>query len=120
MRNVARSPLLLRVMARIGDASFKEEYIPRESGRDIYGLQLGNEITVNPLPHVVDTVIHEILHALFPAYSEQAIRSLTGKLCKRLSNDEIQTIYEEYRKRVNLSPRLEAAEQERQSKDEDF
>jgi len=48
--------------------------------------------------------VHECLHELYPDYPERAIRSLTGKLMKRLSEDELQTIYAEYRRKIS-SPR---------------
>jgi hypothetical protein len=96
-----RDPLLLRLVARIGDADFTEAYIPRESGRDVYGLWMPDgSITVNPIPHTVDTIIHELLHDLKPAWSERYVRSVTTRLLKSISEDELQTIYGEYRKRA--------------------
>ena len=53
------------------------------------------------MPHVVDSVIHELLHATYPLYSERAVRSMTGKLMKQLSDEELQAIYSEYRRKVD-------------------
>lgn len=107
-----QSPLLLRVMARFGEVEFKEGWLDRGSnGRHTAGLwESDGTITVNPIPETVDTVIHEILHDLFPNHSERAILSLTTKLRRQLSDEQLQTIYDEYRKRVTLSDRLQEIE----------
>lgn len=110
-----KSPILLRVMARMGDLQFKEGYLSYgTNGRSTLGMwENDGTIVINPIPEVVDTIIHEILHDLFPHYSERAILSLTGKLYRQLSEEELQTIYDEYKKRVELSPRLQKIENEK-------
>ena len=97
-----RSPLLLKLMARIGELEFEECWIPGIGGRHTEAdWSSSGVIRVNPMPHVVDSVIHELLHECFPAYKERAVRSLTGKLMKQLSDAEIQAIYSEYRRKVD-------------------
>ena len=102
-------------MARFGEVSFREAYIPNgPNGKATHGMwENDGTITVNPIPDVVDTLIHEILHDLYPDYSEQAIRSLTGKLWRQLSEDERQVMYDEYKKRVELSTRLQSIEDDK-------
>ena len=98
----SRNGLLLQVMARLGELSFAEQYLPMHKGYYTEGMwHEGGKIIVNPMPHVVDTVIHECLHEMFPQYSERAICSLTGKLMKRLSEDELQAIYAAYRRKID-------------------
>lgn len=100
----SRKGLLLQLMSRLGELKFEEKYLPRHAGRDTEGMWCSDGVvTVNPIPHIVDTVIHETLHEMFPKYSERAIRSLTGKLMKRLSEDEVQAIYKEYRRKVEAN-----------------
>ena len=94
-----RSPLLLRLMARLGELEFQEAFIPSEHGRYVYGLTDGI-ITVNPIPHIVDTVIHEVLHEFFPRRSEHTILSLTGKLMRQLTDADLQAIYAEYQRKI--------------------
>lgn len=98
-----KTPLLLKVMSRLGSMEFQEEWLPRgKDGTDTYALwQPNGTITVNVIPHVVDSVIHECLHELYPEYSEQAIRSLTGKLRRMLTEQDEQAIYDEYRHKVD-------------------
>jgi hypothetical protein len=98
-----RSPLLLKLMARMAEVEFREEYIPQaKDGCDIYGLwDSSGVITINPIPHVVTTVVHELLHEAKPDYSERAVRSMVGKLMKQLTEEEMITIYEEYRRQVD-------------------
>lgn len=107
-----QSPLLLRVMARFGEVEFVEGWLDRgQSGRHTLGLwQSDGTVTINPIPEMVDTIIHEIIHDLFPDYSERAVCSLTGKLRRQLSDEQMQTLYEEYKRRVTLSDRLQEVE----------
>ncbi len=99
------SPLLLKIMSRLGEVTLVEKWLPRDKKHDVYGLweemtDGTTTITINPIPSVVNTIIHEMLHSMYPDYSEQAIRSLTGKLCKQLSEEQEQTIYNEYKRKV--------------------
>lgn len=97
-----RSPLLLQLLARMGELTFKEEWIPCKKGEEAYGCwePEGGIIRVNVIPHVVDTVLHELLHATRPQYSERAVRSIVGKLLKGMPEEEMRTIYAEYKRRL--------------------
>jgi hypothetical protein len=89
-------------MSRLGELAFEESYLPMHKGCYTEGMwHEGGRIVVNVQPHVVDTVIHEVLHEMFQQYSERAICSLTGKLMKQLSEDEIQAVYNAYRRKVD-------------------
>ena len=91
----------LKVMSRFEEVTFKEEWIDRYKGGDVYGLhEPDGSITINPIPHVTDTIIHEMLHEIYPDYTERAVRILTGKLMKTLTEEEMKTIYAEYRRRI--------------------
>ena len=98
-----QTPLLIKVMSLLGETNISEQYIMKERGRDIYGTwtENTNSLIVNPVPHIVDTLIHELLHKLHPDYSEQTIRSLTGKLMKHMTDNELQAIYDMYMKRLD-------------------
>ena len=88
-------------MARLGELEFQETFLPREQGCPIYGrTDYDGTIYVNPIPHIVDTVIHEVLHEFFPAYQEHAILSLTGKLMRQLADEDLKAIYAEYRRKL--------------------
>jgi len=100
--------LILRIMARLGELTFEERFLPTE-GQDakgrrgyVYGqTEYDGRIIVNPIPHIVDTVIHECLHELSPNYAESAIKSLTVKLMRQLTDTNLQTIYAEYKRKVD-------------------
>ena len=101
MGTTPHSPLLLRLMARLGELEVQEKFLPTERGY-VYGMTDGDGIIyVNPVPHIVDTVIHEILHEFFPKHSERAILSLTGKVMHQLSDADLQAIYSEYRRKID-------------------
>ena len=89
-------------MARMGDVQFKEGWIPRTKGCDTYGCwQPDGQVLINVIPHAVDTILHELLHEARPQYSERAVRSIVGKLLKKMTEEEMQTIYAEYRRKVD-------------------
>lgn len=97
-----RSTTLLRIMARLGELKFKEEYLPETKGMYTAGMWSSEGvITVNPMPHVVDTIIHECLHELDPTATEKQIQRKTKRIRLQLSEEEIQTIYAEYKRKIN-------------------
>lgn len=97
----ARTPLLIRLMSRLGEVEVKEEYIPREKGCDIHGMwEPDGIIKINPVPHIVDTILHELVHELHPTYSEQAVRSIVGKLTKHMTEAETLAVYEAYKRKL--------------------
>ena len=105
-----RSSLLVEVLTKLGEARIYERFIPTPRGEgEVYGLweRLRNctRITVNPVHHTVDTVCHEILHELRPAWSERYVRNRTSWLIRQLSAEQVQQVYAEYQKRVRRQVR---------------
>ena len=90
--------LFFRLIAELGAAPITEAFIKSKT-ESIDGLCEGGSITIAPHSHTVDTVIHELLHRLFPMRSERSIRRTTSILIKRLSDDEVQWFYDEYQRR---------------------
>jgi hypothetical protein len=71
------------------------------------------EITVNPAPNVVDTLIHELLHRRFPRWSENRVRLETWRVMRQMSDADVQAWYRKYRrlaKRKSKPVRLKSAE----------
>lgn len=95
---VGRDPLLLRVCAEIGAGAITEAYIA-DPGYATDGVTWGRSITINPAHQTVNTLLHECLHRLYPAWSERTVRAKTTYLCRRLTDAEVQAIYSEYEKR---------------------
>lgn len=110
----SRDPLLLRVCAEIGAGNITEAYI-HDPGFTTDGVTWGQQITINPAHGVVDTLIHECLHRMFPHWSEGYVRNRTSYLVRRLSDAEVQAIHGEYekRKRKRRSPVKLPAETQR-------
>lgn len=98
------TPIMLRLMTLLGETEVSEGYVNKEAKRDIYGYLAPNgTIVVNPVPHIVDTLLHELLHKLHPTYTEQAVRSLVGKLMKQASDEDLCAIYDMYLNKVRPS-----------------
>ena len=71
------------------------------------------EITVNPSPSVVDTLVHELLHRRFPTWSEDRVRCETWRVMKSLSPADVRLWYRKYQrlaKRKTTPVRLRRAE----------
>lgn len=94
--------LLLEVMAKLGEVRVKERFIPGDvKGEIVYGQCHPNGvIEINPVPALVDTVIHECLHALHPEWTESSVKRMTTRLFHRLTEEEMQTIYKVYKRRL--------------------
>jgi hypothetical protein len=100
MPNDEKRPLLLlRVLAELGAGQIREAFIPSEKHFFVDGETEGRAITINPVPEVVDTIIHELLHRLYPRWSERYIKNRTSYLMKRMTDEEVQLLYEEYQRR---------------------
>ena len=94
-----RDPLLVRVWASLGATPIHEGWI-HDDHMFVDGETDFRSITINPIPEVVNTLVHETLHVLFPQWSENYVRRTTTYLMRRMTSEEIQTYYDEYQKRV--------------------
>jgi hypothetical protein len=56
------------------------------------------EITVNPAPNVVDTLIHELLHRRFPTWSEERVRRETWRVMKQMTPEDVAVWYRKYKR----------------------
>jgi hypothetical protein len=88
-------PLLLRVMAELGKGRISEGYIA-DDNMDTDGCCDGRHIHINPAHQTVDTVLHECLHRAYPAWPETYVRNRTTYLRKRLTDAEVQAVYQVY------------------------
>ena len=111
-----KSHVKAKALARLGAVDLVEAFIPGSAGKVdgvawremVDGLWEDAEatggrprITINPAWHVVTTLFHEVLHELHPDRSEQSIRSTATRLVKKMTDDEVWAVYEEYRRRVD-------------------
>lgn len=92
--------LLLRVMAELGAGRITEAYIV-DPGCVTDGVcdSSRGHITINPMHQTVDSVLHECLHRLHKEWSEVYVRNRVSWLRRRLTDDQVQTIYAEYERR---------------------
>lgn len=90
-------------MAKLGEVRIRETFIPGDvKGEIVYGQYTSDgKVEINPVPAITETIIHECLHALKPNWSEPTVERFTTYLFQRLTEDEMQTIYRVYRKRLN-------------------
>jgi hypothetical protein len=104
-RNTRREPLMVRVWAELGAGRIREGWIS-DPGAFVAGqCEATGHITINPMIDVVDTLLHEILHRLYPAWSEAYVKRTTTYLLRRMTDGEIQTFYAEYERRVRRKKR---------------
>lgn len=102
-----RDPLLLHVVAWIaGKGRITEGWLSagEKSPEWVYGLAVPREkpdhILINPVPSTLDTVIHEVLHAIHPTWTERGVRRKTKGLMRQMSDGEIQTLWAIYQERL--------------------
>jgi|GEM_PF-4929796 hypothetical protein len=87
-----------RLCSELLVAPLTEAYIV-SADHYVDGMCEDGSITIAPHHHVVDTVIHELLHRIYPERSERSIRRTTTMLRKTLTDDEVLWFYDEYQKR---------------------
>ena len=93
-----RRALWLRVVAELGAAPITEAYIAADD-LTVDGVCEDGRVVINPSHQTVDTVIHELLHRLYPERSERSIKRTTTELRAVLTDDEVETFYGEYKRR---------------------
>lgn len=101
---------MVEVLAALGTVPIRSGWLEDEDDPEsmtIFGVcePTGNTSTVriNEAAHIVDTIIHEILHHLRPAWTETTVRRFSTRLYRQLQNDEVQRIYDIYLGRVARS-----------------
>jgi hypothetical protein len=102
MTQSKRNPLLVDVLAALGDVSISQRYLIDPAHKRSYfmhGQQDGKDITINEAPNIVSTLIHELVHYVRPTWSERTVRRFTTILIRQLTHKEIQAIYDQYRER---------------------
>lgn len=97
------SPLLAEVIARLADCRILERYLtPAAHERAVYGqLEGGRVITINPVPAVVDTLIHEGVHAVDLTYSEATVNRLTSRLLAEMTEEQVKLLYGIYKQKLS-------------------
>lgn len=93
-----RTPLMVRVCAELGRGLIEERFIAAGPKAIVYGICEGRNVTINAATSVVDTVIHELLHRMFPHWSENYVRNRTSWLKNQMSDAEVQAFYECYQR----------------------
>lgn len=102
----AGKSLLLKLMARLGEVKVRQAYLPKEDTANICGYTYPDgSITVNPIPEIVDTVVHELLHSLYPRYSEATVCRLTKRLMHAMADEEIVAFYEAFVRKTSAGER---------------
>lgn len=91
--------LLAEVLIALGARKVYERYIPCDDSF-VHGLTDGQTIIVNPAHEVVDTILHETLHTIRPDWSEAYVRNRTTWLMRRMPDEQILQVYQEYQKRA--------------------
>lgn len=106
MKRTGAELLLIQVLARLGQADIREEFIAAGDPKAVVHGEWSKtgsrkaRIRVNPAHHVVDTVIHELLHDLYPSWSENYVRNRTSFITNRLTERQVEAIYNAYKARV--------------------
>lgn len=94
-----RDPLLIEVLASIGEGRISEDLIrDAKGGFVVMGLEQGGHVTINPAASVVEILIHELVHRLRPAWSERTVKGRAVRLRRLLSDAEIDRLYEVYQR----------------------
>lgn len=73
------------------------EHVPaRKAIRGYCGVD--GKVTVNPIPDILDTLVHELFHRRFPHWSERYVKQQTTMLIRSLTPEEQTHLFEKYSK----------------------
>ena len=93
--------LLGRVLDRLGQVTVRERFIkPSADEYCVWGTCDKRVVTINPVPGLVETLIHELLHDLHPSWSESYVRNRTTFLFRSLDPRQQLFIYNAFKGQV--------------------
>jgi hypothetical protein len=82
--------MLKKIREVVKDSAVKIDFCFSE--REQYGIIDGNEVSINLLKCLLPTMIHEVLHFLYPLYDEEVILEMEATVYESLS----------YQQKINL------------------
>lgn len=97
---------MVEVLAALGTVPLRSGWIDDDECESltVYGTcepsRHTSVVTINEAAHLVDTILHELLHHIRPGWSETTVRRFTSRLYRQLNSDEVQRIYDIYLGRV--------------------
>lgn len=75
-----------------------ESYLEDEAHKDrIYGLSESGKVYVNHAPHILDTLVHELLHRRYVRWGEKRVLQTASRIVASMSDAEIRQWYRRYR-----------------------
>lgn len=82
------------------------EAIIEAPGEHVSGICEGQRIVINPVPEVVDTLLHELLHRRYPRRGEKWVRQTTARLLFYMDTATLRSWYRRYNrtKRTRKTP----------------
>jgi hypothetical protein len=101
-----RDPLVVRVWTELGAGRITEGPVHSNvKGERVYGYKEGRHIWVNPAWTMAETIVHELLHRVNPKWPEEYVANRTTYVLNRMTDAEVETLYDEYQKRVSKPKR---------------
>lgn len=73
----------------------------------VAGLQLGQNVYIDPRPLIIEAVLHELLHRLKPRWSEGRVRREALALVARMEEADKRRWWAAYRKVRKVGPPLD-------------
>lgn len=90
-----RDVIFVELCATLGTGRLHEAYIASTDPHErVDGLCVSGKVIVNPVYHVVETLLHECVHRIRPEWSERSVRRKTTQVMRQLRDEEIQRVYE--------------------------
>jgi hypothetical protein len=78
-----------------------------EKGHMVDGLSEGQKVFIDPRYAIVDTLIHELLHRMYPGWSETRVRRNTLLFMSRMREADLKRFYRAYRRLKKYHPPIE-------------
>ncbi len=106
------SPAALELKAQIWaelrqGRQISEAYINGDTASErVYGLSEAQRVVVNPAPHVLDTLVHELLHRIHPRWGERRVVHEARRIVITMTDAEQRRWYRQYERvrRIQRKP----------------
>lgn len=84
----------------IVEANLKSE----KPGEVVHGVHMGQIVVVDPVPHVVEVLMHELLHRRYPRWGERRVEKTANRMMLAMAPATRRAWYRRYRKAATKYP----------------
>lgn len=109
-----RDPLIDELTHEFDRGFIYEATLVTDDGAHLEGMcnHENQHITINPKVSIVATLLHELIHRRYPSWSERRVRQAERRAMRQLSQHDVLTWHQRYRRAVRKRRPVDAIQYE--------